>query len=273
MAEGARLEIVCRATYRGFESPSLRFFQSIEIGEGRVLKTGTREPRQVREEATVVGAFGASGAPGSHSSRWPHHMISRVLPLLLALGCPKDETLSPLPDTGMPELECPANTSPIVIHGGLEQWCESRSGIKHGYWVSWHPNSQRKIVGYYQFGKRHGPYREWFDNGTLQTKGQYDNGLRSGEWKYYYFTTQMWSIGAFLEGEEHGLWRTWYPNGNPQSEGGYIEGQEFGRWTTWYPNGKKSSEGDYEDGFRTGEWQYWDDAGRRISKEEFDDQY
>ena len=54
MVEGARLELVCAATYRGFESPSLRHFSPAAIDEGRVPRTVAREPRQVREEATVA---------------------------------------------------------------------------------------------------------------------------------------------------------------------------------------------------------------------------
>jgi len=39
------------------------------LGEGRDPQTGSREPRQVREEATVVGFLGAVDSPVPLPSR------------------------------------------------------------------------------------------------------------------------------------------------------------------------------------------------------------
>ncbi len=55
MAEGARLESGCRATYRGFESHSLRQLRirarpKVVVGSPW---SGVREPRQDRKVATV----------------------------------------------------------------------------------------------------------------------------------------------------------------------------------------------------------------------------
>ena len=64
VAEGARLEIVCGATHRGFESPSLRHLVCMILwsDEGRVPRLEIREPRQVREEATVAVPSGLGSA-------------------------------------------------------------------------------------------------------------------------------------------------------------------------------------------------------------------
>ena len=55
MAEGARLESVCTATYRGFESLLLRHFDFSLIAGSCAIKA--HELRQVRKEATVMIPF------------------------------------------------------------------------------------------------------------------------------------------------------------------------------------------------------------------------
>ena len=55
VAEGARLESVCRSSYRGFESLLLRQHDFSLIAGSCAIKV--HELRQVREEATVVIPF------------------------------------------------------------------------------------------------------------------------------------------------------------------------------------------------------------------------
>ncbi len=71
-AEGARLEIVCTARYRGFESPPLR---QILHPNGTMLPpevtagsraTDGRQPRQARKGAAVTTSPCAAGVPGCH---------------------------------------------------------------------------------------------------------------------------------------------------------------------------------------------------------------
>src|SRR5262245_43521806 len=109
--EGGRLEIYCGATHRGFEShplrhlpgevtewskvhdwkscvpqgtagsnPALSAIAAVRGGDGRVPMTERREPRQVREEATVSTVSGHGGArpspprtsaPFAEVSPWP----------------------------------------------------------------------------------------------------------------------------------------------------------------------------------------------------------
>ena len=73
MAEGARLESECRATYRGFESHSLRHLRhsarlKVVVGSSW---SGFREPRQDRKVATVSVSpryGGARPSPGASYS-------------------------------------------------------------------------------------------------------------------------------------------------------------------------------------------------------------
>ena len=63
--EGARLESECAATYRGFESHSLRHTVCARWRDGRVLSTEDHESRQARKGATVVGHSGRGVARSS----------------------------------------------------------------------------------------------------------------------------------------------------------------------------------------------------------------
>ena len=78
----------CVGKLTGGSNPPL---SATHPGEGRVLKTGTREPRQVREEATVVGAFRALGAPGSHPGGW--HSFQRLNEIAEGVACRVGATL------------------------------------------------------------------------------------------------------------------------------------------------------------------------------------
>ena len=62
----------CVGQLTGGSNPPLSSIFFAIGSEGRVLGTGTCEPRQVREEATVVGAFRALGVPGSHQGGCKH---------------------------------------------------------------------------------------------------------------------------------------------------------------------------------------------------------
>jgi hypothetical protein len=53
----------------GGSNPPLSVPLFIVLGEGRDPQTGSREPRQVREEATVVGLLGAVDSPVPLPSR------------------------------------------------------------------------------------------------------------------------------------------------------------------------------------------------------------
>ncbi len=85
MAERARLESVCTAMYRGFESLSLRHFLCVRLscyGLGATIPVVTwvglrtdsfREPRQVRKEAAAAKYFrvaNSSGSSGIFIFRW-----------------------------------------------------------------------------------------------------------------------------------------------------------------------------------------------------------
>src|SRR4051794_836363 len=75
------------------------------------------------------------------------------------------------------KLRCPRGAT--LIHGqtmGVESalWCEKPGGIKHGPFVDWYENHQKKTVGEYEEGLRTGPWNFFSPNGQLDTRITYE---------------------------------------------------------------------------------------------------
>lgn len=86
-----------------------------------------------------------------------------------------------------PELECPIRTDEARI--GLEQWCET------------------------PMGNRHGPYRRWYDDGSLAAEGEYQYDLEEGVWIEFHPNGAVRREGEYDDGEKVGLWVTWGADG------------------------------------------------------------
>jgi hypothetical protein len=74
---------------------------------------------------------------------------------------------------------CPRGAT--IVHGqtmGVQSalWCEKPGGIKHGPFVEWYENHQKKTAGEYIEGLRNGPWAFFLPNGQLDTRITYDNG-------------------------------------------------------------------------------------------------
>ncbi len=77
------------------------------------------------------------------------------------------------------ELHCPRGT--VLVRGqtmGVQSalWCEKQGGVKHGPFVEWYENHQKKDAGDYEDGRRHGPWSFWLPNGQLDSQIRYDHG-------------------------------------------------------------------------------------------------
>ena len=221
-------------------------------GEGRGLETGPREPRQIREEATVAVRSGLRGTPA----------LSLTLGLLLACGPPK----VPARPSGAPAALACAEDTREVLRSGHEQWCERDDGSRHGPYQEWGPGLVLLVKGAFHDGRRAGTWTEWHPNGALKSEGSYGGiGLRSGRWAWWYDDGKPQAEGAYDGGREHGAWVWWYPNGARERAGVYVLGIEDGPWTTWHPNGQVASQGSWIDGEQAGDWQWWDAMGAPAS--------
>ncbi len=85
---------------------------------------------------------------------------------------------------------------------------------RHGPFVAWHPNGQKKLEGRYEDDRPVGKFVWWYDNGQKAIEGQYEAGLQAGDW----------------------VW--WHANGQKALQGGYQTGAEYGKWTWWKTDGQ-----------------------------------
>jgi len=77
------------------------------------------------------------------------------------------------------KMRCPSGAT--LVHGqtmGVESalWCEKPGGIKHGPFVDWYENHQKKTAGAYEEGLRTGPWNFFSPNGQLDTRITYERG-------------------------------------------------------------------------------------------------
>lgn len=89
-------------------------------------------------------------------------------------------------------------------------------------------------------GKRvkHGPFVEYWPNGQKKAQGQFDEGRLSGQYASWYENGQRESRGEYVAGNATGPWTWWHDNGMRRAEGSYDSGTPDGSWTSWDPTGK-----------------------------------
>ena len=65
-----------------------------------------------------------------------------------------------------------------------ELW-QLKQGKKHGIYISWYENSQKRSEGTYKDGSKDGLWIEWDERGQKRSEGAYKDGLKSGAWIEY----------------------------------------------------------------------------------------
>lgn len=114
---------------------------------------------------------------------------TRLFPVLLGLGlgacaATNETTLSQLEQPGQvldanAALHCPRGT---VMAAGQTQgrlsavWCEKPDGQRHGPYLEWWENHQKKSVGLYRDGLRQGLWTFFLMDGQRDSQVEYKNG-------------------------------------------------------------------------------------------------
>ncbi len=162
--------------------------------------------------------------------------------------------------------------------------------VKHGHFVFYYSNGQKKGEGNYIDDKREGKWTFWWENGHKRSEGEFFDGKRNGKWVFWHENGQKKSEGEYLNGTQNGKWIFRWENGVKEAEGDYVNGKQNGKWifwtedsltggegmysdgkrngkwTTWWENGQKKSEGEYVDDKRNGKWIYWYKNGQKKSE-------
>jgi hypothetical protein len=108
----------------------------------------------------------------------------RWLAPLAALGLAACASAPPIEQPGLiPDAQaavsCPRGT---VFAAGQTMgrlsavWCEKPDGRRHGPYVEWWENHQKKGAGMYQDGVRHGVWTFFLNNGQRDSQVEYKNG-------------------------------------------------------------------------------------------------
>lgn len=117
----------------------------------------------------------------TYRSHWhrPHHRLHHHHSVLHSVTPPQvivveSDTFRP------PPLECPIRTEAVTV--GLEQWCQTPRGTKHGDYRRWYTDGTLAAQGAYAFDAQEGAWTEWHPNGALREEGEFVKGRRVGTW-------------------------------------------------------------------------------------------
>lgn len=80
----------------------------------------------------------------------------------------------------MPDLECPIRTD--EVRSGLQQWCATSRGTKHGLYRRWYEDGVLAAEGEYEYDVQVGIWTEFHQNGAIREEGAYKDGARVGTW-------------------------------------------------------------------------------------------
>ncbi len=85
--------------------------------------------------------------------------------------------------------------------------------MKHGLWIAWHPNGQRRVYGNYDQDLRDGKFIWWHTNGQEALSANYQKGEPDGGWVWWHENGQKSATGQYINGEMNGMWVHWKKDG------------------------------------------------------------
>ena len=93
--------------------------------------------------------------------------------------------------------------------------------------------------GEYLDGQKHGLWITYYANGNKRGEGSYDRGRKEGEWIQYWPNGSKKSVATFIEDRFTGLYMAYHDNGNRATQGYYNEHQtKEGPWTFYETDGE-----------------------------------
>lgn len=143
------------------------------------------------DKQRTSSSISAGSADSSGDSRNSGGRSGRMLPYAwtaiaaLALGaCASETAVAQLDQPGLIQdanaaIRCPHGTAVAAgqTQGRLSAvWCEKPDGRRHGPYLEWWENHQKKSAGMYQDGVRHGVWSFFLMNGQRDSQVEYRNG-------------------------------------------------------------------------------------------------
>lgn len=94
-------------------------------------------------------------------------------------------------------------------------------------------------------GQKHGLWITYYANGNKRSEGRYDHGKKDGPWTQYHKNGAVGSKGTFHQGDFTGRYQSFHDNGNPATTGMYnpirgnsADGTKDGEWHHYQLDGK-----------------------------------
>ena len=98
--------------------------------------------------------------------------------------------------------------------------------------------------GEFKNDKKHGLWVTYFANGNKRSEGTYDEGVKVGEWRLYHKNGTLSSEATFVKGKYTGYYCSYHDNGEIFREGYYndyagnsADGTKTGEWTQFDRHG------------------------------------
>lgn len=105
--------------------------------------------------------------------------------------------------------------------------------------------------------KRHGDWVEYYFNGNKKSEGTYNNGKKVGYWQYFNIGGTLEQEGYYDdEGRYTDIWIFYYPSGNILKEESFVDGLESGMYMEYSEEGDIIVQGNYVNGMKQGIWTY-----------------
>ena len=99
--------------------------------------------------------------------------------------------------------------------------------------------------GEYLDGEKHGYWVTFYANGNKRSEGAYAHGRKNGLWIQYWPNGAKKSVGTFVNDKFTGKYCAYHANGNRQVEGSYndhrgvpADGTKEGAWNFYEPDGE-----------------------------------
>lgn len=99
--------------------------------------------------------------------------------------------------------------------------------------------------GEYVDGEKHGEWISYYANGNKRSEGRYNKGKKEGLWRQYWPNGNPKSEGTFKDNKFTGLYTSYYENGKRSYQGRYndfngssADGTKEGEWRSYEEDGE-----------------------------------
>jgi antitoxin component YwqK of YwqJK toxin-antitoxin module len=104
-----------------------------------------------------------------------------------------------------------------------------------------------ELATYRQDGEpeKHGQWISWYQNGQRKLQGQYEHDVPVGQFTWWHVNGQKSLQAHYRDGEQHGTWTWWHANGLKSIQGEYVAGNPVQQWLWWEEDGKVARRADF----------------------------